>query len=495
MHTPRPAILAALAVLTLAACGGGGGAGGGSPSPLPPGGVNPPVAGQQIGAHVTTGEGRTIGIGPAFAGESPAIADLTDPARHTRTARGEIRSGPWRASRGGDGSASAAELLAFLQGFQAQERAEGGGDLVIINPGPARTVRIVGRATATERALVADALARLNTALPYDRRLRLGNGRAVAVADRRTIPADEIHIHFTDGKTGWPRDDDGQPYGPTTLGLGGGLIQLRTLTALGGYAFIDRTARAHRNNPEALRITLLHELLHAWGIGAHASSSYPESVLQPRNSTDIKPRLYVTLDGALLRAYRRLPAGTKVDDLTVDDFGPWETEGFHLLMANTLGGANTEDLQAGLGWRNGLATPWAYGPEPDRTVAHLGATARWDGTLLGLTRSDGRTVRGEAAITADFERANGRADFTALEAWPHRRHPGNPGTGTQWGDGDLGYTLTFWETGTRSGFDSAAAPGDDPGVVTGVLVGTAHEGAAGVLEHPDLAAAFGGVRE
>ncbi len=34
-----------------------------------------------------------------------------------------------------------------------------------------------------------------------------------------------------------------------------------------------------------------------------------------------------------------------------------------------------------------------------------------------------------------------------------------------------------------------------PGVITGVLVGTAHEGATGVLEHPDLAAAFGGVRE
>ncbi len=137
----------------------------------------------------------------------------------------------------------------------------------------------------------------------------------------------------------------------------------------------------------------------------------------------------------------------------------------------------------------------AYGPQPDRPLAHLGATARWDGTLLGLTRTDGRTVRGDAAITADFERANGRADFTALESWPHRRHPGSPGTGTQWGDGDLGYTLRVWETGRLSGFDSAAAPGDDPGVVTGVLVGTAHEGAVGVLEHPDLAAAFGGLRE
>ncbi|MCY4260466.1 MAG: hypothetical protein OXC91_09410, partial [Rhodobacteraceae bacterium] len=59
----------------------------------------------------------------------------------------------------------------------------------------------------------------------------------------------------------------------------------------------------------------------------------------------------------------------------------------------------------------------------------------------------------------------------------------------------LAYTLTLWEDGTRSGFDTAFATDDDPGVVTGIFVGVAHEGAAGVLEHPDLAAAFGGVRE
>lgn len=39
------------------------------------------------------------------------------------------------------------------------------------------------------------------------------------------------------------------------------------------------------------------------------------------------------------------------------------------------------------------------------------------------------------------------------------------------------------------------AQGDDPGVVTGVFVGTTHEGAAGMLEHPGLFAAFGAVRE
>jgi len=97
-------------------------------------------------------------------------------------------------------------------------------------------------------------------------------------------------------------------------------------------------------------------------------------------------------------------------------------------------------------------------------------------TLLGLTRDAGHTGRGPAAITVHLDQQDGQADFTCLESWAACTHPGTPGTGTQWGDGDLGCTLTLSQDGTQSGFDSAFAAGDDPGVVTGVFVSTAHEG-------------------
>ena len=482
-------VLAIAVALTLTACGGGG-----TDTPgVGSGPVTPPLAqpDRLVGAHIRTGEGRTVGIGPAFRHASPGPGDLA-----TVTAGGTLHSGDWRDPLGRDGSAGAADLLAFVQAFQDEEDAEGGGDLIIGRPGGPKTLRIGQGASRAERATVDEALRILNTVLPWDRRLRLGTDVATPVP-RAAIAADAIHLHFTDGKAAWPAPAAGDPsWDDAVLGIGAASFDPATLEPRAGEAWIDRTHPALRAGRAAPLAVVLHELLHALGIAAHVDGDqYPTSILQPYTDPAVDPVLYVTRDGAALRALPRLTPGKRVRDLTAADFGPWETTGFHLLMANTLGGANTEDLQAGLGWRNGLATPWAYGPEPDRTVAHLGATARWDGTLLGFTRSDGRTVRGEAAITADFERDNGRADFTALEAWPHRRHPGNPGTGTQWGDGDLGYTLRVWETGRLSGFDSAASPGDDPGVVTGVLVGTAHEGATGVLEHPDLAAAFGGVRE
>jgi len=485
-HPTLWAVLALLAALTLAGCGGGGGSPSGSASH--PG---TPTGPQQIGADIRTGEGTTVGIGPAFNNESPAIGDL---ATVTFGTGGEIHSGFWRGTA--DGSKSAAELLAFLQAFQDQADADGEGDIIIGRPGVPKTLRIGAGATRQERAVVRQALAKLNTVLPWDQRLRLGTDLTTPLPVE-AIPDDAIHLHFTTGKAGWPDPEAGaEPWDENTLGIGGATFDPDTFMALGGQAYIDRTAAPNRTRTRLLN-TVLHELLHAWGVGAHVDpDQYPASILQPYNDPDVNPDLYVTLDGeASLRALSRLPAGTRIRDLTVADFGLWETTGFHLLVWIALGGTNTDDLQGGIGWRNGQPTPWVWGPQPDRTLAHLGARATWTGTLLGFTRDAGRTVRGAAALTADFDRQDGQADFTRLETWPHRTHPGAPGTGTPWGDGDLGYTLTLWEDGTQSGFDSAFAAGDDPGVVTGVFVGTAHEGAAGVLEHPDLAAAFGAVRE
>ncbi len=55
------------------------------------------------------------------------------------------------------------------------------------------------------------------------------------------------------------------------------------------------------------------------------------------------------------------------------------------------------------------------------------ATASWSGNLFGFTHDQGRTVRGNAAITADLERRTGSASFDDLESWPHRSHPGTAG--------------------------------------------------------------------
>ncbi len=494
------ALAAALAAMTaLAACGGGGNPGGaidgGNNRNTPRAGIDIPVRGLTIPSSGsvpvsadTRTVGGTVGVGPAFRTESPEASDL-----ETGTADGAfaIRSGRWRDPRGRDGTASAGEVVDFIRAFQTQEYAETGGRLVFGEVGPRKTLRIHYSARPAERELAAVSLRRINTALPWRRRILLGSDIAERRRDVRDIPRGEIHIHFTDGKADWPDlpgdvDDPGR-----VLGIGGVSVS-ENGEVLSGYAYIDRSARGADAD---MLDTVTHELLHAYGFVAHVDPArYPESVLAPTADPDRdQSGVYLTLDGEALLAETRIAPGTFVDGLGVSGLGPWETDAFHLLGSAGRGGA---ELQFGAGYRNGLSKPWAYGPRPSMRLAHnpaLAGRATWTGELLGFTGS-GRTVAGDARIGVDFADVGGRADFTALESWERGAHPGAPGSGTRWGDGDLGYTLALWEDGTDSGFDSAFAPGDDPGVVTGVFTGPAHEGAAGVLEHPDLSAGFGAVR-
>ncbi|MCY4547703.1 MAG: hypothetical protein OXC28_04990 [Defluviicoccus sp.] len=60
--------------------------------------------------------------------------------------------------------------------------------------------------------------------------------------------------------------------------------------------------------------------------------------------------------------------------------------------------------------------------------------------MLGLTPS-AEAVAGNAAIGVTLSTMRSTADFTVLESWSARAAPGSAGTGTQWPDGDLAYTI------------------------------------------------------
>ncbi len=204
------------------------------------------------------------------------------------------------------------------------------------------------------------------------------------------------------------------------------------------------------------------------------------------------------MEGEALLAEINLSPGMRLSDLTVDDLGPWDDDGFQLVGQAGPGGTDAGAMQFGAGYRNGLGRPWAYGPVPAtrlRDSPELSGlrTATWVGSLLGFTGA-GRPVAGDAEIGIDVTSLQGWADFSDLESWTQETHPGAPGSGRRWGDGDLGYTINVEPGEGTEVFVSTHAPGDDPGVVTGVFAGARHEGAAGVLEHPDLSAAFGGTR-
>lgn len=149
--------------------------------------------------------------------------------------------------------------------------------------------------------------------------------------------------------------------------------------------------------------------------------------------------------------------------------------------------------------RNRYAEPWAYGVEPflrevrqvtvtlpdgtQRTDGELASSptdladnhnltgrVTWAGYLLGF--SDATPVAGDASIGVDLGTLSGRADFTKLEAWAMGQPPGDAGTGTMWGDGDLGYLIavqgnTFKQTG------------GDEGILIGIFTGESHKGGEG----------------
>lgn len=197
------------------------------------------------------------------------------------------------------------------------------------------------------------------------------------------------------------------------------------------------------------------------------------------NQDTQQPRsLLYPVDREALRAlYSRLKPGDNVTDL-----GPWVNTSTHLVGNGTY-------AHFGVALRNGYAEPWAYGYITSQDLADnpsLSGNAAWNGTLLGFTPS-ANPVAGDAEIGVNLNTLEGRADFTTLEQWAAGAAPGNAGTGTMWGDGDLGYLIavrgnTFKQTG-----------GDD-GILTGVFVGHQHEGATGTLERSDLTAAFGAAR-
>ena len=513
--------------LLLSACGGGGGSppddGGAPPSvpaptpepapepvapppipapaptPPPPASAPPPhPLARPLPAEVdATYGGRHVGIGPAFASQRPDTNGL-----ETRSRRGTfvVRSGRWRDRRGRDGSATDAEVVRFLQSFQTQNHREGGGDLVFVDFGVQKTLRIDATALASERRAVHAALRNINTSLPWEHRILLGPdiSEPVAIED---VPDDEIHIHFTDGKALWP-EYEGEEHTDDVLGIGGTRYD-REQRALGGYTYVDRNAVGRGET--RMEFVVAHELLHAWGMNAHADPRvYPDVLLVPHlpRNLDEVPRLWLTVEGEALLAAIDIAPGTPLSDLAVADLGPWEDDGFHVAGQTGLGGTSAGAMEFGAGFRNGLGRPWAWGPVPatrlrDNPEMSGQRTATWAGSLLGFTGA-GRPVAGDAEIGMNITSLEGRAEFSDLESWDQETHPGAPGSGRLWGDGDLGYTIRVSsELGAEAGtevFVSTFAAGDDPGVVTGAFVGARHEGAAGVLEHPDLSAAFGATR-
>ena len=253
------------------------------------------------------------------------------------------------------------------------------------------------------------------------------------------------------------------------------------LEITGGRIWIDPT---RTGGDERLGV-IAHEIIHILGRGHPDPARFPDSIMVAGGGDGPTEHILHPLDrAALLAVYSRVdPGGTPGDAI---DLGPWADTSTHLYGALDLAEGR---VAFGAAFSNGLAQPWASGPAPDTALAEnprLAGTAHWSGRLLGLTSAT-EAVAGAADLAVRLDSLDGDLNLTGLEYWPAGTAPGDAGTGSMWGDGDLAYRVevrgnTFLGTG------------GDAGTVTGAFFGPAHEGMGGAIVRDDLSAGFGGLR-
>ncbi len=381
----------------------------------------------------------------------------------------EVSQGPVR-----DGS-GAADVLEYLRPATVHPEVTG----LATFPRPP-TVRVVEGTSGKYTGYAVRAVQIINAALPHDARIAFGDAPAPDPVDVADVPRGSIHIEFIP-QAQWPGEAD---LGRRAVGHTQSRIiytpraqRNEVVDADASHILIDSGEVRHFSEEKTVYV-IVHELLHALGFSGHTDPArFPDATLNPNVPRNLPPFLLSLIDrDALLAAYERFRPGALPEEITAGNLGPWDETSLHVRGDLEIpGGA----VSFGAAVRNGLAQPWASGPEPPRELAQnpeLSGSAAWSGALLGMTPS-GQAVVGDAGLTVNLDDLDGQLDFTDMQF----------DDGGMWRDGDLGYSVEVrGNVFTRSGGDA--------GEVTGAFFGSRHEGMGGVLERSDLSAGFGGKR-
>ncbi len=353
-----------------------------------------------------------------------------------------------------------------------------------------------------QRALIHHAVSLVNRALPYGRHIRIGPDAPRDLAPVEAVPEGQIFAEFAPRQPPEWTEDGREAAGLAWSG--------RTVTEDRDEVVEMRRGRIwirddQHPSERSTMFTAVHELLHTLGFNGHVyHEDWPGTFLGYTRDGYGAPRAdqQVTqlgpIDTAALAALVRILdriGGTAVlpEDLTPDNLGPWDREAVVLFDEEA-----ALRMQWGVRHANGVSVPWTNGIDPARPLARntalQGGMARWRGSLTGFTPALA-PVAGRATITVDLGSRrgvslDGRADFTALQSWAAGTSPGALGTGQQWRDGVLRYTITVGGNYLRS----PGAASDNAGSVNGRFYGTRHQGVAGGVERHDLTAAFGARR-
>ena len=459
-----------LIIALLYGCGGGDGGGSAmTPPPAPPAvmpkaALEPSVQAAQAPLFDFDGS-PYIGTGVA-----PPAGELqkTGERNGVEILKGSVRDG-----------AGAADVIAYLRPATIHSEVTG---LATFSRPP--TVRVVEGTNEKFTDYAVRAVQIINAALPHDKRIRFGDSPAPDPVGVDDVPRGSIYIEFIP-QAQWPGEDDfrsrvrsvmrNRKYSTCSTPEHKKTKPWRRHSS---HVLID-SGEVRYFSEEKTVYVIVHELLHALGFSGHTDPQrFPDAILNPNIPRNLPPFLLSLIDReALLAAYGRFRPGTQPEQISAENLGPWDEASFHVRGDLEI---PRGEVSFGVAFRNGLAQPWASGPEPPMDLAQnggLSGSAAWSGALLGITPS-GQVVVGDSSLAVDLANLDGQLDFTGMEF----------DGGGMWGeDGDLGYSVEVrGNTFTRTGGDA--------GEVTGAFFGPRHEGMGGVLERSDLSAGFGGKR-
>ena len=462
-----------LIITLLYGCGGGDGGGSAmTPPPAPPAVMpTPPPAPPEMMPKAALEPSVQAAQTPLFdfrdnlhigTGVAPPLEelDMAGARNGVEISQGSVRDG-----------AAAADVIAYLRPATIHSEVTG---LSTFSRPP--VVRVVEGTNEKFTDYAVRAVQIINTALPQDKRLSFGDAPAPDPVGVDDVPRGSIYIEFIP-QAQWPGEVD---LGRSAVGNAQSQIISRrneALEAHSSHVLID-SGEVRYFSEEKTVYVIVHELLHALGFSGHTDPQrFPDATLNPKIPANLPPSLLSLIDReALFAAYGRFRPGTQPEQISAENLGSWAEESFHVRGDLEIPGG---EVSFGVAFRNGLAQPWASGPEPPMDLAEnerLSGSAAWSGALLGITPS-GQVVVGDSSLAVDLANLDGQLDFTDIEF----------DGGGRWGDGDLGYSVEVrGNTFTRTGGDA--------GEVTGAFFGPRHEGMGGVLERSDLSAGFGGKR-
>ena len=455
------AVASIVALLALAACGGGGSGSPPESAPQPVHDLDLPTLGIEA-----TRQAPVIRFGSEL-----RVGGMPPPGRGALAAAATHGDAAVRYARLRDGL-GAAELTDYLSADTSF------GDGVLLRFPAAPVVRFVEGTTTGQIDEIVRAVQLINANLPRDFQLTVDptpvSEAAVppGIGTDPTMADGQILVEY-DRREDWELSPEAEDdVGEDTVGIASvRFIVTGDISTV--RVWVDRT---RSDDPMAV---LVHELIHALGRGHAEPARFPSTLMHAHGEGTQGYVLHQLDREALLAVYGVLAPGATPADIA-RDLGPWDDESTH--VRGDLG-----NLAFGASLRNGLVRPWALGPRPGRDLAdnpQLMGSASWSGRLLGLTPS-GATVAGAAELDVDLAALDGDLDFTSLESWSGA--PGESGTGTVWGDGDLSYDIAV-------DGNVFARTGGDQGLITGAFFGASHQGMGGTLVRDDLGAGFAGAR-